>query len=72
LVVALILIFIVVYAAIALEHPLQISKSASALFGAGLLWTVYALSIGDYGRLGHELDESVTATARITSSCWAR
>jgi Na+/H+ antiporter NhaD/arsenite permease-like protein len=63
---ALVLIFIVVYAAIALEHPLQVSKSASALFGAGLLWTVYALSTGDHGRLGHELDESVTATARIT------
>jgi Na+/H+ antiporter NhaD/arsenite permease-like protein len=66
LVVALVLIFVVIYAAIALEHPLKISKSASALFGAGLLWTVYALSIGDSGRLGHELDESVTATARIT------
>jgi Na+/H+ antiporter NhaD/arsenite permease-like protein len=65
LVVALILIFVIAYAAIALEHPLQISKSASALFGAGLLWTVYALAIGDHGRLGHELDETVTATARI-------
>ena len=62
---ALILIFVVAYAAIALEHPLKISKSATALFGAGLLWTVYALSIGDNGRLGHELDETVTATARI-------
>jgi Na+/H+ antiporter NhaD/arsenite permease-like protein len=65
-VLALVLIFVVVYAAIALEHPLKISKSATALFGAGLLWTVYALSIGDHGRLGHELDETVTATARIT------
>lgn len=63
---ALILIFVVAYAVIALEHPLKISKSATALFGAGLLWTVYALSIGDSGRLGHELDETVTATARIT------
>lgn len=66
MVVALILIFVVIYAAIALEHPLAISKSASALFGAGLLWTVYALAIGDHGRLGHELDETITATARIT------
>jgi Na+/H+ antiporter NhaD/arsenite permease-like protein len=65
-VVALVLIFIVTYAAIALEHPLQVSKSASALFGAGVLWTVYAFSIDDYGRLGHQLDESITATARIT------
>lgn len=65
MVIALILVFIVVYLAIALEHPLEISKSASGLFGAGLLWTVYALSIGDHGRLGHELDETVTATAQI-------
>lgn len=62
----LVLIFIAVYAAIALEYPLKISKSASALFGAGLLWTVYAFSIGDHSRVGHELDETVTATARIT------
>jgi Na+/H+ antiporter NhaD/arsenite permease-like protein len=66
LVVALVLIFIAIYAAIALEHPLEISKSASALFGAGLLWMIYGLSIGDQGRLGHELDETVTTTARIT------
>lgn len=63
--VALVMIFVVAYAAIALEHPLQISKSASALFGAGLLWTVYALSIGDHNRIGHELDETITATAQI-------
>ncbi|MBR0801275.1 sodium:proton antiporter NhaD [Bradyrhizobium jicamae] len=66
MVVALILIFVAAYPVIALEHPLKISKSATALFAAGLLWTVYALSIGDRGRLGHELDETVTATARIT------
>jgi Na+/H+ antiporter NhaD/arsenite permease-like protein len=65
LVAALILIFVAAYAAIALEHPLKISKSATALFGAGLLWTVYALSTGDHVRLGHELDETVTATAQI-------
>jgi Na+/H+ antiporter NhaD/arsenite permease-like protein len=66
LVVALVLIFIVVYAAIALEHPLQVSKSASALFGAGLLWTVYAFSTGDHERLGHELRETLATTAGIT------
>jgi len=66
LAVSLILVFIAIYAAIALEHPLGVSKSASALFGAGLLWTIYSLSIGDHGRVGHELDESVTAAAQIT------
>ena len=63
--IALVLIFIVAYAAIALEHPLKISKSATALFGAGLLWTVYALSIGDHERLGHELRDTLATTAGI-------
>lgn len=62
---ALVLIFVLVYAAIALEHPLKISKSASALFGAGLLWTVYAISTGDQGRIAQELEETIAATARI-------
>jgi hypothetical protein len=34
------LLFVLAYAAIALEHPLKINKSASALMGEGLLWTV--------------------------------
>ena len=62
---ALVLIFIVTYAAIALEHPLKINKSASALIGAGLLWTVYALSTGDHHATSHQLSESVMATAQI-------
>jgi Na+/H+ antiporter NhaD/arsenite permease-like protein len=66
LLVALILIFIAMYATVALEHPVKISKSASALFGAGLLWTVYALAIDDQNRVGHELDDSIRATAQIT------
>ena len=65
MIVALVLIFVIAYAAIALEHPIRVSKSASALFGAGLLWTVYTLSVGDPDRIGGELDETVTATARI-------
>ena len=36
---ALIAIFALAYAAIALEHPLKINKSGSALVGAGLLGT---------------------------------
>ena len=66
MVIALVLVFIAIYTAIALEHALQINKSAFALFGAGLLWSIYALSIGDQARLGHELDETLTATAQIT------
>ncbi|MBL8428987.1 MAG: sodium:proton antiporter NhaD [Dechloromonas sp.] len=62
---ALIVVFIVAYAAIALEHPIKINKSASALIGAGLLWTIYALGAGDAPKISHELGESVMATAQI-------
>jgi Na+/H+ antiporter NhaD/arsenite permease-like protein len=62
---ALIIVFVIAYAAIALEHPLKINKSASALIGAGLLWTLYALSAGDAHKISHELGESVMATAQI-------
>jgi Na+/H+ antiporter NhaD/arsenite permease-like protein len=65
LLVALILIFAIAYTAIALEHPIGISKSASALLGAGLLWTVYALSTSEPSVVGHELNATVAATARI-------
>ena len=58
-------VFIAAYAAIALEHPLGVNKSASALLGAGLLWTIYALSVGDASLVNHQLDESVASTAQI-------
>src|SRR4051794_5493871 len=62
---ALAAIFVISYAAIALEHPIGINKSASALLGAGLLWTVYAVMSGDHAAVGHKLDESVASTAQI-------
>ena len=62
---ALISVFIVAYAAIALEHPAKINKSASALVGAGLLWTIYACSVGASDRVTQELGASVTGTAQI-------
>ena len=41
---AIVLVCVLAYAAIALEHPLNVNKSASALLGAGLLWTLYAVA----------------------------
>jgi Na+/H+ antiporter NhaD/arsenite permease-like protein len=61
----LIIVFVIAYAAIALEHPLNINKSASALIGAGLLWTIYALGSGDSHRISEELGHSVMGTAQI-------
>jgi Na+/H+ antiporter NhaD/arsenite permease-like protein len=62
---ALIAIFVMAYAAIALEHPLKINKSGSALVGAGLLWTIYALSTGDAHLVSEQLGESLMGTAQI-------
>jgi len=61
----LVIVFVLAYAAIALEHPLKINKSASALLGAGLLWTIYALATGDATKVGGELGESLMGTAQI-------
>jgi Na+/H+ antiporter NhaD/arsenite permease-like protein len=62
---ALTVIFVLAYAAIALEHPININKSASALVGAGVMWTIYALNMGDHELVGHQLNETVAATAQI-------
>ncbi len=61
----LVAIFVVCYLAIALEHPLHINKSASALIGAGLLWTVYALGQGDAHQVTEQLGETLMGTAQI-------
>jgi len=61
----LVLIFVIAYAAIALEHPIKINKSASALLGAGLLWTVYAVANNDHSLVDHQLSESLASTAQI-------
>ena len=60
----LIIIFVIAYLAIALEHPLKINKAATALAGAGLMWTVYAL-LSTSGHITEELSETLTNTAQI-------
>jgi Na+/H+ antiporter NhaD/arsenite permease-like protein len=62
---SLILIFVIAYLAIALEHPLKINKSASALVGAGLLWTIYAIASSNNEIVSHELSETLINTAQI-------
>lgn len=58
-------VFVVTYVAIAFEHFLGINKSASALVGAGLLWTMYALWQADAAVVGEHLNHSLTSTAQI-------
>lgn len=62
---ALTAIFVLTYVAIALEHPLKVNKSATALLGAGLLWTIYALSSNDPLQAAANLNASVMGTAQI-------
>jgi Na+/H+ antiporter NhaD/arsenite permease-like protein len=61
----LVVIFVVAYAAIALEHPLGVNKTASALLAAGLLWSAYALLSGDPDLVGEQLAETLSGTAQI-------
>ncbi len=43
----IIIVFVLGYLAIALEHPLKINKAASALVTGVLCWTIYILQSGD-------------------------
>jgi Na+/H+ antiporter NhaD/arsenite permease-like protein len=52
---ASIIVFILGYLAITLEHPLKINKTATALVTGVLVWTLYAISKGDATELGHHL-----------------
>jgi Na+/H+ antiporter NhaD/arsenite permease-like protein len=56
-----IIIFIIGYLLIALEHPLKINKTASALLTGVLCWTVFAMSGTDHlfikSELSHHLAE---------------
>ncbi len=61
----LVIVFVLTYVAIALEEPLKVNKSAAALIGAGLLWTIYAMATGQAPLVNGELDESLVQTAQI-------
>lgn len=56
MIIAICIIFILGYAAIALEHPIRINKAATALVTAALCWSLYALLSGD----SHAASEQLT------------
>jgi len=60
------IVFVTAYACIALEHPLKINKSASALIAAGLMWTLYSVvsPLGVHG-VTEQLTEKLAETAAI-------
>ena len=60
----LVTLFVVTYAAIAFEEPLKVNKSAAALIGAGVLWSLWALSSAGH-HAGQQLSETLVGTAEI-------
>ncbi|MBK9465452.1 MAG: sodium:proton antiporter NhaD [Chitinophagaceae bacterium] len=59
------IIFIVGYAAIALEHPIKINKAATALITGVLCWTVFAIFAQDKHSPSHLLTEYLGEVAGI-------
>lgn len=53
----IILVFVIGYLAIALEHPIKINKAASALLTGVVCWTVYVFSQQDKELVSHTLLE---------------
>lgn len=59
-------VFVLAYAAIALEHPIKINKSASALIAAGLMWTLYSFASPEgVHHVVEQLTEKLGETAAI-------
>ncbi len=58
---AIIAIFVLGYACIAMEHKLKIDKAATALVMFGLIWSVYSIFSGS-GNVGAELLEHIGST----------
>ncbi len=52
--ITMVIIFIIGYTMIALEHPLKIDKAASALLMGTILWAIYALNGVDVLSYSHE------------------
>ena len=63
--VVIILVFVVGYLAIALEHPIKINKTASALLTGVLCWSLYALSSSNVEEVIGDLDGHLSQTAQI-------
>ena len=61
----IILVFVVGYAAIALEHPLNINKTATALLTGVLCWAVYILSSANKDLVSEQLYEHLGGISGI-------
>ena len=62
----IILVFVLGYLAIVLEHPLKINKSASALLTGVLVWAIWIMmQTGDKELVTEALDHHLGSTAGI-------
>lgn len=64
--IVIIALFVIGYIAIALEHPIKINKTASALLTGVICWTLYALSSpGEIHHIGEQLAEHLSEISAI-------
>ncbi|MFA5633056.1 MAG: sodium:proton antiporter NhaD [Porticoccaceae bacterium] len=63
MVIALIALFVIGYAAIVFEHPLRINKTVPALLTGVLMWALWAMM--DNGRVGAEFEHHLYDIAQI-------
>ncbi|HCM74772.1 MAG TPA: sodium:proton antiporter [Cytophagales bacterium] len=62
----IVILFVIGYLAIALEHPIKINKTASALLTGVLCWTLYAISSpGEIHHIGEQLAEHLSEISAI-------
>jgi len=61
----MLIVFVVGYLLIALEHPIKIDKAASALIAGSLCWTLYAFSGVDAHHVGEHLSHHLVDIAEI-------
>lgn len=61
----IIVIFVIGYLGIALEHPIRVNKTATALVTGVLCWTLYALGGTDIHIIGHQLQEHLGEISAI-------
>ena len=61
-----ILVFLIGYLAIALEHPIKINKTASALLTGVICWTLYAMFTQDsIDHIGEQLNHHLGQISAI-------
>jgi len=63
--IALIAVFVIGYLLIALEHPIRINKTASALITGILCWTIYVSSVSEAEPVVEELSHHLGEIAEI-------